>query len=196
MTDHDSRAHSFSDGSSAAKRGIEVLAVVVLSSGQYGEVLSGDPARVRVPLLVFSADPSVVPSRSAAVLVKPSTSREILDTIGRLKTHEGRESPRYTVRFELIADDGTVRTPSRAINLSRGGVRFRSSAGATVGQSLALTLRIGGGSDVLVDGEVRNVQFEHSGWDIGARFTAVRANAPALDKLIREMEAGNPFGHA
>jgi len=161
----------------------------------FAEAIAGDRDLARIPLLVFSGHAESAPARSAIVLPKPSTSGELLDAVGRLTAHERRESPRFAVRFDVIADDGEKRNAARAINLSRGGVRFRSPVGATVGQPLALLLNIGSGG-VLVDGEVRNVQFEHAGWDIGARFTSVKNGAPALERLLRQMEAGAPFGNA
>jgi CheY-like chemotaxis protein len=161
----------------------------------FAEAIEGDRELSRIPLLVFSGHAESAPKRAAIVLPKPSTSVDLLDAVGKLTAHERRESPRFAVRFDVIADDGRSRSAARAINLSRGGLRFRSPTGATVGQPLALSLRIGAG-DVVVDGEVRNVQFEHSGWDIGARFTSVKAGGPALEQLIQQMEAGAPFGNA
>lgn len=160
------------------------------------EAIADDPALERIPLLVFSGHTGErVPKRAAIVLPKPSTSGELLDAVSRLTAHERRESPRFAVRFDVVADDGRSRAAALAINLSRGGLRFRSPVGATVGQPLALLLHIGAGG-VLVDGEVRNVQFEHAGWDIGARFTNIKNGAPVLEHLLRKMEAGAPFGNA
>jgi CheY-like chemotaxis protein len=160
------------------------------------DCLRADPSLASIPVIVFSANPRPVPEGAAAVLIKPSTPDEVLATVGRVTWRERRAAPRFAARLELTTHDGEQEGNAFSMNVSRGGVLFRSSSSAAVGQALTITLRLDPQKEVSIETEVRHVAFELGGWRVGAQFKNVGAGSDELESFFNEMERTHPNGNA
>jgi CheY-like chemotaxis protein len=154
------------------------------------DAVEANPTLAAIPVVVLSADPYPLPRGARAALPKPCVSEELLATVKRLVAGERRCSPRYPARFEMTARDGDGEAQALALNLSRGGILFRSALGAAKGQSLTLTLAIDADSRITVESEVRHASFELGGWHVGARFVNVRDGGDVLDRVLHQLQLG------
>jgi CheY-like chemotaxis protein len=154
------------------------------------EALSSEPALATIPVVVLSANPYPIPRGARAALVKPCRTEDLLSTLAHIVAGERRANPRFAAQLHLVAHDGTSETHAQTLNVSRGGVLFRSPACAKEGQSLLLTLSIDH-KQVMIESEVRHACLELGGWNIGARFINIRAGLDALDRMLRKMEDGS-----